>query len=88
LSAATRAWRRDETLGLVRDRALVAVVSLTAQLDPQVDAVVAAAHQLGRVVVAPARSGLVERAGADGAVAGGSRLAASVRALQREGSQH
>src|SRR6185369_2784822 len=77
--------RADQKLGLARDRSLVAVVALNAELDPQIHAVVAAAHQVGRVVVAPAAAGLVDRAGADGTVAGGSRLAASVRALQREG---
>jgi cation-transporting ATPase I len=77
--------RADQTLGLVRDHSLVGVVALGAELDPQIHAVVAAAHQVGRVVVAPATAGLVERAGVDGTVAGGSRLAASVRALQRDG---
>jgi cation-transporting ATPase I len=87
LSAAPRTarTRHDATLGLLRDRQVVAVAGLTADRDPMVEVVVAAAHQLGRVVVAPARRYLVEESGVDGAVPGGSRLAASVRALQREG---
>src|SRR5262245_6798315 len=84
LVAAGRASRTrgDQTLGLARDHSLVAIVELRAELDPQLHAVVAAAHQLGRVVVAPATAGLVDRAGVDGTVAGGSRLAASVCTLQ------
>jgi cation-transporting P-type ATPase I len=75
----------DAALGLARDRRLIAVALLTAPADPLLEAVVQAAHQLGRVMVAPARRRLVEQARADGSVAGGSRLAASVRALQSEG---
>jgi cation-transporting P-type ATPase I len=87
LATALRAARAhaDQTLGLARDHSLVAIAALAAELDPQLHAVVAAAHQVGRVVVAPVMAGLVERAGIDGTVAGGSRLAASVRALQRDG---
>jgi cation-transporting ATPase I len=73
------------TLGLAYDRRVVAVVPLTAEVDALLEPVVAAAHELGRVVVAPARRRLVERAHADGSVAGGTRLATSVRALQAEG---
>ncbi|HEX6872121.1 MAG TPA: HAD-IC family P-type ATPase, partial [Micromonosporaceae bacterium] len=87
LSGSLRAPRDkvDATLGLARDRRLIAMVGVTTDTDPLLDVVVSAAHQLGRVVIAPARRWLVDKAGADGTVAGGSRLAASVRALQQEG---
>jgi cation-transporting ATPase I len=55
------------------------------ELGPLTEALVAAAHQVGKVVITPIRSHLVDQIGADGAVAGGSHLAASVRQLQAEG---
>jgi cation-transporting ATPase I len=77
---------RREALGLVRSGRLVAAVTVEAQLDPLAPAVVAAARKVGRVLVAGTGSGLAERLRADGAIAGGSRLAASVRGAQRRGA--
>ncbi len=73
-------------LGLVTGHDLVAVVMLEKELDPLAEAIVAAAHHVGRVVVSPVRSRLAQRVGADAAVAGGSRLTSSVRSLQGEGA--
>ena len=77
--------RRRGALGLVRSGRLVAVVTVEPQLDPLAPAVVAAARKVGRVLVAGGGSALAQRARADGAVAGGSRLAGSVRTAQRDG---
>jgi len=55
------------------------------ELDPLTDALVSAAHRVGQVDISPIRAHLVDQVGADNAIAGGSHLAASVRALQDEG---
>lgn len=57
----------------------------TGELDPLTEAVIAAAHAVGRVVVAPIASGMAERVGADGGIGGGSHLTASVHELQAQG---
>ncbi len=57
----------------------------TGELAPLTDAVIAAAHTVGRVVVAPIASDMAERVGADASIGGGSHLAASVHKLQAEG---
>lgn len=72
-------------LGLTDGDRLVAAVVLEAELDPLTDALMAAARQVGRVLITPISAGLAQRLGADQSVAGGSRLAASVRALRAEG---
>ncbi|MEU7769202.1 cation-translocating P-type ATPase [Nocardia sp. NPDC049190] len=57
----------------------------TSELDPLTDAVIVAAHAVGRVVVAPIASAMAERVGADDSIGGGSHLAASVHQLQAQG---
>jgi cation-transporting ATPase I len=76
---------RRGALGLTRSGQLIAVVTVQARLDPLAQALVAAARKVGTVLVAGTGSGLAQRVLADGAVAGGSRLAASVRTAQRQG---
>ncbi|MBF6488364.1 HAD-IC family P-type ATPase [Nocardia otitidiscaviarum] len=62
-----------------------ALVDAEGRLDPLTDAVMAAAHRVGHVVVAPRSSGLAERVGANDSLGGGPHLAASVRELQAQG---
>ncbi|MEU2031936.1 cation-translocating P-type ATPase [Nocardia amamiensis] len=57
----------------------------TAELAPLTEAVMAAAHAVGRVVVTPRTSDMAERVGADGGIGGGAHLADSVHELQAEG---
>lgn len=57
----------------------------TGELNPLTDAVIAAAHSVGKVVVSPKSSGLADRVGADGSLGGGTHLATSVRDLQADG---
>lgn len=57
----------------------------TGELNPLSEAVMAAAHSAGKVVVSPKSSGLAERVGADDSIGGGSHLAASVHELQANG---
>jgi cation-transporting ATPase I len=78
-------FRRGETLALTRRGTLVAVVRVEAELDPLCSAVTVAARKVGRVFIAGAPPGVLRRTHADGTVAGGSRLASSVRTLQRTG---
>ncbi|GAA2426479.1 cation-translocating P-type ATPase [Actinomadura vinacea] len=77
--------RGATVLALVRDDDLVALVSLLPEPDPLVEAVVAAAHKAGQVVAAGTGRRLDPRLPIDRRVAGGRRLLASVRRLQREG---
>ncbi|MDG6106299.1 HAD-IC family P-type ATPase [Dactylosporangium aurantiacum] len=70
---------------LTRDRQPVAAVVVEPALDPLTSALIAAGRQVGRVLLAGAPAGLRRRVPADGTVPGGSRLAASIRALQRDG---
>jgi cation-transporting ATPase I len=78
-------FRPHATLVLSVDDRLAAAVALEPELDPLAHTLVGTAHLVGRVVVSPMSPGLAARVGADEAVSGGSRLAASVRALQAEG---
>ncbi|MCW4356068.1 HAD-IC family P-type ATPase [Hoyosella sp. YIM 151337] len=57
----------------------------TGELNPLSEAVMAAAHSAGKVVVSPKSSGLAERVGADDSIGGGSHLASSVHDLQANG---
>jgi cation-transporting P-type ATPase I len=72
-------------LALRRDGALAGLVATEPELDPLAMALIAAARSAGPVIVAGHTSGAGQRLHADRVVAGGARLAASVRALQAEG---
>lgn len=73
-------------LGVVQSRDLVARITLEPELDPLAAPLAELVRRQGyRLVVAGRRSGLAERLGAEGSLAGGNRLARSVRALQTEG---
>lgn len=83
---ARRSGRRPgEVLALAENGRLVALVTVEAELDPLAGAVFAAAREVGTVLTTPISSGLAQRLGADGAVAGGSRLTASLRTLRQDG---
>lgn len=77
---------RGEVLVLSRDAVPVALIRVEAELDPLGPALIAAGRRVGRVLIAGASRSAVKRLRADGRVPGGSRLAASVRALQATGS--
>jgi len=88
--AATRARAlgrgRPGVLGVARSGHLAGMIALEAELDPLAESLAhAVRHGNRRLVVAGARGSLGERLGADAMVAGGSRLATSVRGLQEEG---
>lgn len=86
-----------EVLALTRDGELMALVRVEAELDPQAEALTAAARRVGRLLIAGRSVGsrhpvngsagraLAARCRAEGTVASGSRLAASVRTLQQAG---
>ena len=76
---------RGEVLALTERGALVALLRVETELDPLCAALIAAAKKVGRVLIAGASPEIVRRVGAHGAVAGGSRLASSVRTLQLKG---
>ncbi len=77
---------RPGVLGVARSGRLVGVIPLEVELDPLADPLAHSVRRGGRqLLVAGLRSGLRERLGADGLVAGGTRLAASVRSLQGAG---
>ena len=77
---------RPGVLGVARSGRLVGVIALEVELDPLADPLAQAVRRGGRrLVVAGKRSGLGERLSADAVIAGGARLAASVRSLQAEG---
>jgi cation-transporting ATPase I len=82
--AAMRA-RGATVLVLSREDQPIAVVSVVAELDPLAEALIAAARRAGPVIIAGAGTGLRNRLSAGDAVAGRSRLLASVRALQADG---
>jgi cation-transporting P-type ATPase I len=84
-SLARNGSAHGDVLALSRRGALVALVRVEAELDPLAAALVAAGNRVGRVLIAGATQELANRVRADGTVAGGSRLAASVRALQGDG---
>ena len=73
-------------LGLAHGRRLVGAVAVVAELDELAQELVGAAREGGMtVVVAGARGAVGNQLGADHSVAGGHRLAASIRSLQAEG---
>ncbi|OUC95602.1 cation-translocating P-type ATPase [Streptosporangium minutum] len=72
-------------VGVTRRGRLVAVAGLAPEADPLAEAVVAAAKGGCTVVLAGGDRGLARRMAIDEVVPGGSRLAASVRALQAGG---
>ncbi|HCU94027.1 MAG TPA: hypothetical protein DHU96_15395 [Actinobacteria bacterium] len=76
----------SQLLALRHKGVLVGLVATEPELDPLAAALAAAARPIGPVIVAGRSSGAGERIGADRVVAGGSHLAASVRALQAEGN--
>jgi cation-transporting P-type ATPase I len=77
---------RGEALALTRNGTLVALVHVEAELDPLSTALVAAARRVGRVLIAGGTSDLAKRLRAHDTVAGGSKLAESVRGLQGGGA--
>ncbi|WP_326553763.1 HAD-IC family P-type ATPase [Micromonospora sp. NBC_01813] len=86
-----------DVLALTHRGELMALVRVEAELDPQAEALTAAARRVGRLLIAgrsavgrnpvTGSSGraLAARCRAEGTVASGSRLAASVRSLQQAG---
>ncbi|HEY0620550.1 MAG TPA: heavy metal translocating P-type ATPase, partial [Kribbella sp.] len=62
-----------------------ALLTVVAELDPLAESLVAAARRVGSVYVAGVRGRLRERLPVDGQVAAGSRLRASIVALQEDG---
>jgi len=77
---------RAGVIGVARSGHLVGMIALETELDPLADPLAHAVRRGGRrLVVAGVRSGLGERLGADAVIAGGARLAASVRSLQGQG---
>jgi len=73
-------------LGVAQSGGLVARITLEPELEPLAAPLAELVRRQGfRLVVAGRRSGLAERLEADGSLAGGSRLAGSVRSLQTEG---
>ena len=80
-----RARADGNALVLTRGRTVVAEVCVESELDPLSAALISAARKVGRVIIAGGSRGLAVRVGADGTVSGGSRLAESVRTLQRNG---
>ena len=84
--ARTLARHRSGVLGVARSGRLAGMIPLEVELDPLADPLAQSVRRGGRrLVVAGVRSGLQERLAADTVVAGGTRLAASVRSLQGEG---
>ncbi|KAB8191554.1 HAD-IC family P-type ATPase [Nonomuraea phyllanthi] len=70
---------------VARDGRAVARVRLARELHPLAEALVAAPRKTCEVILAGGDEGLAERLGVDRAVEGGSRLAATVRAMQADG---
>jgi cation-transporting ATPase I len=77
---------RGDVLVLTHRGTLNAVLRVEAELHPLCAALLSAARKVGRVLIAGATPALLQRVHADGTIAGGSRLAGSVRALQRTNS--
>ncbi len=85
-SAVTKSARGRRMLGVARSGVPVGTVVLEPELDPLAGPLARLVRGQGlRLVVAGGSSGLGSRLEADEVVAGGTRLAASVRALQSEG---
>jgi cation-transporting P-type ATPase I len=84
--AAAREWsvRGATVFTILRESRPVGLVSVVAELDPFIEAVVTAAGSAALVLVAGSAD-LDRRAGTDGAIVGGSELPASVRTLQASG---
>ena len=77
---------RPGVLGVTRAGVLVGVIALEAELDPLAEPLAHSVRRGGRrLLLAGLQSGLEEQLAADGLVAGGTRLAATVRSLQRAG---
>jgi cation-transporting ATPase I len=77
---------RPGVVGLARSGRLIAMIALEAELDPLAEPLAQSVRHGGRrLVVAGVRSGLGQRLGADTVIAGGTRLATSVRTLQGDG---
>lgn len=76
---------RGDVLALTQGRALVALVRVEPELDPLGAALATAARKAGRLLIAGLNSEVGHRLPADGTVAGGPRLAESIRTLQRDG---
>ena len=74
---------QGDMLALTNRGTPVALLRVEPELDPLGAALLAAARKVGRVLIAGGTPALLQRMHADGTVAGGSRLASSVRALQR-----
>jgi cation-transporting P-type ATPase I len=77
--------RRGDLLALTKGGALIALMRVQAELSPYGAALAAAARKVGRLLIAGASGKVGRRLDADGRVAGGSRLAESIRTLQRDG---
>jgi cation-transporting ATPase I len=73
-------------LALLSGDRVVAFVAVADELDPLAEALVGAAGQAGRVVIAEDGSRVAERLGVDDVVPGGGQLLEGVRALQEDGS--
>lgn len=82
-----RKWRRQgvRPVSVSRQGIPIALVGLAPEPHPLAEALAAAAKGAGTVILAGGEAGLGLRLGVDQVVDGGSRLAASVRALQSEG---
>ncbi|MEV1288602.1 HAD-IC family P-type ATPase [Micromonospora sp. NPDC049679] len=76
---------RGHVLALADGATLVALLRVEVELDPLAVALAAAARKVGRLLIAGLSSEVRQRVQAVGAVAGGSRLAESVRTAQRDG---
>ncbi|WP_091560057.1 cation-translocating P-type ATPase [Micromonospora pattaloongensis] len=76
---------RGDVLALAEGTDLVALLRVEIALDPLAPALAAAARRVGRLLIAGLGSQVGQRVHADGSVAGGSRLADSVRTTQRDG---
>ncbi|GAA3266097.1 cation-translocating P-type ATPase [Dactylosporangium vinaceum] len=81
----TSGGKKGKVYVLTRNRRPEAVVLAESALDPLTAAVIAAGRRVGRVLLAGAPPEIRHRVPADGTVPGGSRLAGSIRALQRDG---
>ena len=82
----TRGRSKEVLLGVARSGALAGTITLEPELDPLAEPLAQLVRRQGlRLVIAGRSSGLGVRLHADDVVAGGTRLAGSVRALQAQG---
>src|SRR5262249_2187969 len=77
--------KRGKLLALTEGQRLVAFIRVEAQLDPLAAALAGAARQVGRLLVTGTDRDPANRGQAEGMVAGGARLAESIRPLQQDG---